>query len=359
MLRRIDAPPSDGSKNGDPLAPPSHTTHMPITTPSDHTSAFALYAAPPSPPPPTCTCSSSGAIVNGVPAIDRIAVAAPAPISFAAPKSPSIAVPSDASPPPAAAPTATSDSSHLREVVAMVALERHVHIVHYEAHFVRANHLYLVMEWADGGDLETALNAVKARGEVLSMAALLEVCEGVAAGLAFAHRHGIVHRDVKPGNVLLRTPAAAGGGGASLGTAMLGDFGAAKEIGAGAATAMRSMAGTPFTMAPELLHVHVGGGGAGGAAYSAKADMWSLGVVIGMCVVCDGDASGSPFFDPSDGGASVLRNMSEGRVEWARVDERLRAGGCEPVAVVVASIKGPPGSALMVIDLAPSLLQIS
>ncbi len=73
---------------------------------------------------------------------------------------------------------------------------------------------YLVLEYLPGGDL-----AKRCRNSTLSIGESLNYIEQVCAGLAFAHRHGIIHRDIKPQNVLLT---------ADLKTAKIADFGVAR-----------------------------------------------------------------------------------------------------------------------------------
>ena len=93
---------------------------------------------------------------------------------------------------------------------------------------------YLAMEWVPGGNLRSRLDAAEDRR--LPVGEALRIARGVLAGLAAAHVAGIVHRDVKPENILLDEG----------GTAKVADFGVAGE----AALAGR---GTPGYMAPEQL----------------------------------------------------------------------------------------------------------
>ena len=117
---------------------------------------------------------------------------------------------------------------------------------------------YLVMSYADQGTLADRL-------EVSGMTVTqgLEVVRQVAAGLQALHDRGILHRDVKPANVLFRSVD----GGSGL-RAMLGDLGLGKALDASSRLTM--IAGTPSFVAPEQAQ---------GESPDARADQYSLGVL--------------------------------------------------------------------------------
>ena len=125
----------------------------------------------------------------------------------------------------------------LREGRALNALHHPNVLQIYEAVTV-ADDLALVMEYAPGGDLEHAL-----RGGRLDSDQLIELLEGVAAGLAAVHAVGIVHRDLKPANILLGVD----------GAPRISDFGLARMMKDVAAfrTATGGSAGTLGYAAPE------------------------------------------------------------------------------------------------------------
>ena len=98
---------------------------------------------------------------------------------------------------------------------------------------------YMIIEYVPGGSLATRLN-----GEQLEPGAALKYLRGIAAGLDYAHGLGIVHRDVKPANVLLEKDD----------TPVLADFGLAKLLQGSSLKSMTGVTtGTPAYMAPEQV----------------------------------------------------------------------------------------------------------
>ncbi|HEU0043934.1 serine/threonine-protein kinase [Sphingomonas sp.] len=121
---------------------------------------------------------------------------------------------------------------------------------------------YIAMELVDGQPLDVALQAVGR----MPYERVLSLGQQLAAALGYAHRAGVVHRDVKPSNILLSADGR---------TAKLLDFGVAR-IGEGdpgqlARTQVGTLVGTPRYMSPEQ---------ALGLPVDARADLFSLGVVL-------------------------------------------------------------------------------
>ncbi len=108
-------------------------------------------------------------------------------------------------------------------------------------------------------ELDDAVPSTRSPGSYV--AAIAEIGAQVAEALACAHAAGVIHRDVKPGNVLL----------CADGRAMLADFGVAHHDGAAALTVTGDFAGTPSYMSPEQ---------ASGRAADHRSDLFSLGVLL-------------------------------------------------------------------------------
>ncbi len=124
----------------------------------------------------------------------------------------------------------------------------------------RRSVVYLVMEYVPGESLQAALCR-----EQLGVPRVLAIVAQVAAALARAHQTGVIHRDVKPDNVLL-VPRRDGGD-----LAKLTDFGVARLGAPGRVGATDQVFGTPGYLAPEYL--------LGGTGIDGRADLYSLGVL--------------------------------------------------------------------------------
>jgi hypothetical protein len=146
-----------------------------------------------------------------------------------------------------------------RECRALGTLTDHPHVVSvFDSGFTPSGQPYLVMAYCAGGSFGRRL----AEFGPLPPAEVAVVGIALADALAAAHAHGIVHRDVKPHNVLLT----------AYGVVALADFGVA---GGGGGFDLRSFAATPGYAAPELV---AGSGGTG--VGNPAADLYALGATL-------------------------------------------------------------------------------
>ena len=138
----------------------------------------------------------------------------------------------------------------------IVASLRHPHIITIHDINLAGDVVYLAMEYLEGGDLKSRL------GTAMSPELALDLAADIAQALAYAHRRNVVHRDVKPANILFRAD----------GTLVLSDFGIAKQIVADAGlTSTGTILGSPYYMSPEQAE---------GLAVDGRTDIYSLGVIF-------------------------------------------------------------------------------
>ncbi|MEZ5326977.1 MAG: serine/threonine-protein kinase [Verrucomicrobiales bacterium] len=163
--------------------------------------------------------------------------------------------------------TANSDNPEFaqrfeREAAAMANLN-HPHIVTVYDYATAGSLHFLIMEWMEGGTLDDEMGGKRK----LPVPRAVEVIGQICDALQYAHSEGVIHRDVKPGNILLDRE----------GTAKLSDFGLVKgllqeEFTEVALTRTDMAIGTPLYMAPEQM--------IGSTEVDHRADIYSAGAVL-------------------------------------------------------------------------------
>ena len=161
----------------------------------------------------------------------------------------------------------------LREIQLQAKLN-HPNIAQVRTAFCEGTTIVLVMELVDGESLSEVLR----RGP-LSAAGAIRVAEQILNALIMAHHHGVVHRDVKPANILVDRS----------GTVKLTDFGLAKQCGEPGQTGQGMAVGTVFYMAPEQVR--------GLAATDWRADLYAVGIVLYEMLTGRKPFNGSDQFD--------------------------------------------------------------
>jgi serine/threonine-protein kinase len=147
-----------------------------------------------------------------------------------------------------------------REAMAMAGLH-HANIVQV-LDFDREDDLhYMVLEFVDGPTLQAELDARSASGERFPLAEVVRILEALTGAIEYAHEHGMIHRDLKPTNIMF-TPNR---------RVVLTDFGIVRLKDAPNYTLTRIAMGTPAYMAPEQAR---------GEPVDERSDIYSLGVML-------------------------------------------------------------------------------
>ena len=147
---------------------------------------------------------------------------------------------------------------------------------------------FLLMEYFDGVSLQAEI--LRANGKPLSNARILEVLEAVCAALHYAHGKGLVHCDIKPGNILIE----------KNGRILLTDFGIARTMDATTSTMVGI--GTPAYMASELVR---------GQEPTPQSDIYSLGIVL-YEMLTGGER-------PFTGNRATITGSTAEKVRWEQV----------------------------------------
>jgi len=136
----------------------------------------------------------------------------------------------------------------------------HPHIIGYRGSFQQNDMFCIVMDYAAGGTLDGRIARQREAGESFCAEMILRWLAEMASALEHMHSHRVLHRDMKPANVLL----------SAEGEIKLADFGVSRLLGSQTSLA-QTVLGTPFYMSPELFK---------GEPYSQPTDVWALGVVL-------------------------------------------------------------------------------
>ena len=156
----------------------------------------------------------------------------------------------------------------------VVAKLRHSNIVQVFDFDTVEGRPYLVMEYVPGISLSRYLHILHGRNGRLELPIVNRIITQVAYALQYAHESGVVHRDVKPGNILLTSRSEKVSAGKPLPAdfqPILTDFGLVRFLNSSRQTTMGVIAGTPAYMSPEQAR---------GETTDERTDIYSLGIVL-------------------------------------------------------------------------------
>lgn len=144
--------------------------------------------------------------------------------------------------------------------IRILASIQHPNIIRYRDSFIEGTTLYIIIDYADGGDLGVAISTHRESGTRMNEDYIWTVFIQIALGVEYLHRNRVLHRDLKSSNVFLSTDVPV--------TVRIGDLGVAKLLKNSSAY---TQVGTPFYVSPEIWN-HI--------PYNEKSDVWSLGCVL-------------------------------------------------------------------------------
>ncbi|MBV9281433.1 MAG: protein kinase [Chloroflexi bacterium] len=200
-----------------------------------------------------------------------------------------------------------------RQEALVAATLRHPNIVEVYTALLEQDVVSIIMEYVEGQSLEQIL---RSQGR-LPLRRIGHLAQQVLSALAYAHERGILHRDVKPGNVL----------GADANHAKLTDFGVAGSLGGG--DGLHTQAGTtmstPLYMAPEQIE---------GERVDGRADLYAVGVVLYQVV------TGLLPFEGSDPLTVAFRQVHKAPRPPREVDATVPAGW---EALILKALAKDPG----------------
>ncbi|EAX08906.1 NIMA (never in mitosis gene a)-related kinase 3, isoform CRA_b [Homo sapiens] len=155
-------------------------------------------------------------------------------------------------------PKSFSNTQNSRKEAVLLAKMKHPNIVAFKESFEAEGHLYIVMEYCDGGDLMQKIKQQK--GKLFPEDMILNWFTQMCLGVNHIHKKRVLHRDIKSKNIFLT----------QNGKVKLGDFGSARLLSNPMAFAC-TYVGTPYYVPPEIWE---------NLPYNNKSDIWSLGCIL-------------------------------------------------------------------------------
>lgn len=137
---------------------------------------------------------------------------------------------------------------------------KHPNIISYKESFIEKSYLWIVMDYADDGDLYKKIEVQKELGKYISENQILDWFVQMAFATKHIHDHRILHRDLKTQNIFMN----------KNGQIKLGDFGIARVLQHTSDWAKTAI-GTPYYLSPEIWQ---------NMPYNQKSDVWSLGCIL-------------------------------------------------------------------------------
>ncbi len=179
----------------------------------------------------------------------------------------------------------TAQANRFIQEARMMAKWRHDNIIQIYYSGDETGLFYYVMEFVDGYDLASIMSVYSDKDELMPIADVLRIGDSLASALDYSHVQGVIHRDVKPANVMIANED---------GRVVLGDFGLALDL---SKKSQGEVFGSPHYIAPEQARRS--------SDAIPQSDLYSLGVILYEMLT-----GATPFNDPSPA-SLALQHISE------------------------------------------------
>lgn len=191
--------------------------------------------------------------------------------------------------------------SRFEEEAAAVAQLKHPNIIQVYDFDHDGDTYYMVLEFVPGETLQARLRKLNQANRRMALEEVRNVVAGVCDALDYAHRRGMIHRDVKPANIMI-TPE---------GQPVLMDFGIAKIVGGKQHTATGAVIGTAAYISPEQVR---------GESLDSRVDIYALGITLFEML------SGRPPFDGDSAMTVMLKHVNDPVPDLAQIDPSIPRG---------------------------------
>lgn len=191
------------------------------------------------------------------------------------------------------------NQQNIKEIEIMKEIN-HSNIIKLKEYFINKNSLYIVMEYAEGGDLSSFIKSKT----LLSEEVLIKYIVQIADALSYLHLKKIIHRDIKPQNIFLSKDKK---------NVKLGDFGISKKL-KNTLDLAETSTGTPFYLAPEICL---------GMKYSTKCDIWMFGCTFYELITLSKPFKGTNLIGIMKEIVSSEIDFTSTRIDFTRFSNKL------------------------------------
>lgn len=193
--------------------------------------------------------------------------------------------------------------SYIKRELAIHSKLDHPNIVQFYRYAADENLILIFMEYCSGGSMSPVIKAGSLPERIVH-----NIARQISSALEYLHESNIVHRDVKPGNILISQYDLSG----FPKTVKLSDFGLSVKVNKD--TKLSSKCGTPYYFSPEMVE---------GEEYSFPTDIWSFGVFLYACLT-----GAVPFYKQGQSQSEINDRIVNQEIELPPRNTRLSQEAC-------------------------------